>query len=107
MIDRQKVHGPFSKNAYAAQQLKIIVRDNSSASLSYEAAEALDNICQKMSRIITGSASYIDHWEDIQGYCERVLELIRQEEKIHNANKVENLHDPERILRELENGNAY
>ncbi len=38
--------------------------------------EAVDMICMKLSRIASGHANFADHWEDIQGYSQLVLDEL-------------------------------
>ena len=70
--ERQGTHGDFAKNAKCSQELKSIVSefgmDNPELFSSVQ-REALDNICQKMSRIITGNPNHVDSWVDIAGYA--------------------------------------
>jgi hypothetical protein len=42
--------------------------------LSPSQKSALRMISTKLSRILVGDASFKDHWADIAGYCERVIE---------------------------------
>ena len=72
LAERQNTHGDFAKNAKCSQELKGIVSefgtDNPELFSSVQ-REALDNICQKMSRIITGNPNHTDSWVDIAGYA--------------------------------------
>lgn len=67
--ERQHTHGNFAENANASQVLKHAVRNITTCSLTRVQAEALDNICQKMARIITGNPNHADSWHDIAGYA--------------------------------------
>lgn len=78
MIDRQKQHGDFKPNAELVQELKWAIRKHYQPYTPPPVKEALDNICQKIGRIVTGQYDYTDHWKDIQGYSERILELIEK-----------------------------
>lgn len=40
--------------------------------------EALDNICQKIARVVNGDQFYEDNWVDIQGYAKLALDYIRE-----------------------------
>ena len=70
--ERQGTHGSFTENAKCSQELKSIVyeygTDNPELFSSVQ-REALDNICQKMARIITGNPNHVDSWVDIAGYA--------------------------------------
>ena len=67
--ERQSTHGNFARNAQLSQELKDVCRLNKIQSLSDVQAEALDNICQKMARILTGNPNHADNWHDIAGYA--------------------------------------
>ena len=71
LSERQQTHGSFEMNAIISQRLKKNLRmvhphyDN----LSDVHKEAIDMICLKLSRIMSGQASFHDHWDDIAGYA--------------------------------------
>lgn len=83
---RGSVYGPFLHNAIVAQSLKAALRnipDPDNEGLRWEhlpldVREALDLIALKMSRIVTGSATYLDNWDDICGYAKIVADRIRR-----------------------------
>jgi hypothetical protein len=66
---RQHTHGDFKLNAGASQALKRMVKHHTCVDLTSVQQEALDNICQKMARIITGNPNHADNWHDIAGYA--------------------------------------
>lgn len=66
---RESTHGDFQNNAACAQELKAIVKNHVLCALTRVQAEALDNICQKIARIITGNPNHADNWHDIAGYA--------------------------------------
>ena len=66
---RQHTHGDFVENAECAQHLKRACRSFCSVTLTAVQAEALDNICQKIARIIIGNPNHADNWHDIAGYA--------------------------------------
>jgi len=67
--ERQHTHGNFAENANASQVLKHAVKTLVTCSLTRVQSEALDNICQKMARILTGNPNHADSWHDIAGYA--------------------------------------
>lgn len=69
LAERQGTHGDFRENAHCSQELKYIVLAHGNDLLTAVQREALDNICQKMSRIITGNPNHVDSWVDIAGYA--------------------------------------
>jgi len=71
--ERGTTHGSFSANARVSQELKAIIHCENSDMTNVQ-REAIDMICMKLSRIASGHAHFADHWEDIQGYCQLVLD---------------------------------
>lgn len=77
--DRRKTHGMFEHNARIAQQLKSVLHAQDGwRRQSVETREALDMICSKMSRILSGRLNELDNWVDIQGYASLVQQSITQ-----------------------------
>jgi molecular chaperone DnaK (HSP70) len=74
---RRKTHGVFEYYSEVAQELKATVRIHSDK-CNEQQREALENICQKMARILTGDPNEPDHWADIQGYAKRGEESIKK-----------------------------
>jgi hypothetical protein len=68
LLERNKTHGSFQSNAAISQHLKSVMMTAGYRQLKPEHAEALDMICAKISRILSGQANYYDHWQDISGY---------------------------------------
>jgi len=67
---REKTHGSFATNAEVSQGLKYkFRRQNHYEQMSDVHKEALDMIALKISRILSGQASFKDHWDDIAGYA--------------------------------------
>lgn len=64
--EREKTHGSFATNAQKSQELKRIFRE---VPMNTTHREALDMIALKLSRILSGRASFKDHWDDIAGYA--------------------------------------
>lgn len=67
--ERQHTHGDFKVNAACSQALKTMVKQHTCVDLTGVQREALDNICQKMARIITGNPNHSDNWHDLSGYA--------------------------------------
>jgi hypothetical protein len=44
--------------------------------MSYVQREAIDMICHKLGRILSGDPSHPDHWLDIQGYARCAWERL-------------------------------
>lgn len=78
LAERQSTHGNFEVNAEASQALKDTITTHVCVDLTATQAEALDNICQKVARIITGNPNFIDSWRDIAGYAELTITCIQK-----------------------------
>lgn len=76
LAERQKTHGDFTFNANAAQKMKQVFLSMYHDRLSYVQAESLDMIASKIARILTGNPNEPDHWRDIMGYCQLVLDSL-------------------------------
>lgn len=68
LVARERMHGDFRTTADIAQVLKRMVR-HYRPELPNTQLEALDMICVKMARVLSGDASWEDHWADIAGYA--------------------------------------
>ncbi len=76
LIERNSTHGSFADNGRIAQALKNIMRDGPNWNhLDGVEQEALDMICSKISRIVSGKPHFAGHWEDISGYATLALEI--------------------------------
>jgi hypothetical protein len=69
LAERQHTHGDFKQNAECAQALKFTCRQHVSIALTRVQQEAIENICQKLARILTGNPNHADNWHDIAGYA--------------------------------------
>ena len=80
IIDRESTHGPYELQADIATEIVSAMNGDYCffCDLPNQHQHALTMIATKLSRIITGDHNHEDHWVDIQGYCERVLELLRE-----------------------------
>jgi hypothetical protein len=78
---RQKTHGDFELKAIWIQQ---IMEDISGLyawdDMKPDQREAIHMILIKLSRIIYGDYNHIDHWEDIAGYAQLVVNRLTNEE---------------------------
>lgn len=66
LVEREKMHGSFQRTASIAQALKSALDYNQ---MDNRQCEALDLICTKIARIVSGNAKEPDHWLDIAGYA--------------------------------------
>lgn len=71
---RQHTHGSFSVNSQLSQTLKQTVAQSTNYPLltDYE-KEAIEMICHKISRILSGNPHFMDSWRDIAGYASLVV----------------------------------
>jgi hypothetical protein len=67
--ERGTTHGDFAASAVFVQNIKERIRYLSAGKLSSTQQEALDNIVQKIGRIVFGDPDHPDHWNDIAGYA--------------------------------------
>ena len=84
LAERAETHGDFCATALIAQDLKEAMRSQKGACLATKpgvVAEALEAIAMKMARIVAGNERTEDHWRDIQGYAQLVLDWIEREGK--------------------------
>lgn len=82
VFERGQTHGRFDINAFYSQSLKAIIHRPRGFELTSVQMEALDLICTKISRILSGGNFNDDNWLDIQGYCQLVrneLSTIQQQ----------------------------
>lgn len=70
---RAATHGDFKDTARVAQELKRAIgfglTDGAGKDLPDAQREALDMICTKLARIVSGNPQEPDHWRDIAGYA--------------------------------------
>ena len=77
MLDqRGQRYGNYAQMAEVIQELKHAA---TGPNLSAIHQEALDMICTKIGRIITGDPNHIDSWEDIAGYATLVVIELRKQ----------------------------
>lgn len=75
--NRDGIHGDFMEVAHTAQQLKFWIKYSNNDLPEYM-SESLDLICTKMSRIANGNCNEIDHWLDIAGYAQLVVNRLQK-----------------------------
>ena len=76
--ERGNRYGKFEDNARISQKLKDVCTGGQELHPVFK--EALDNICQKIARVVNGDQFYEDNWVDIQGYAKLALDYIREHE---------------------------
>lgn len=78
LVERGSVHGDFEENARIAQALKDLVQSFPGwKKLSPTMKEAFHMDILKKSRILSGMCDHPDHWEDICGYNQLVVNHLK------------------------------
>jgi hypothetical protein len=84
--DRDNTHAPsdkFKELAETAQSLKEIYRlglIETDKYLDHDMMESIDLICTKIARIVHGDSKHIDHWLDIAGYSQLIINRLQSEQ---------------------------
>lgn len=79
IAERRNQHGDPNHNFHTSQRLKRVVR----TAVAYDALtdvqkEAVDNVLQKVARIVAGNPNHKDHWHDIQGYAKIAEDRVQE-----------------------------
>jgi hypothetical protein len=74
--DRAKTHGDFADTATRAVQLNAITRLPAKLEIPPTLEHARQMICVKLARVACGDPFVIDHWKDIAGYAELVVQYL-------------------------------
>jgi len=77
--EREATHGQFSDVSRVAQKIKAVYAERGYRHLPDVQMEALDMIASKIARILCGDSDFPDHWKDISGYAELVVESLQPE----------------------------
>ena len=77
--DREMTHGDYYSKAIAIQDFKICLRSSESWwQLEPDMQESLDMIVSKIGRILYGNPNHIDHWADIAGYSQLIIDRLQE-----------------------------
>jgi hypothetical protein len=77
--ERGKTHGEFWLVAEIAQRLKATMRSYPKwQSLSHIQRESLELIATKIARVLAGNENHPDHWGDLAGYAELVVQELKR-----------------------------
>lgn len=75
--ERGSRYGEFKDNAAIAQNMKTLLSLNPGwHPMHADQREAIEMICVKISRILTGNPDYVDNWVDIAGYAQLVANRL-------------------------------
>jgi hypothetical protein len=79
---REQTHGSFAEVSRLAQEFKrVIYSGYNYADLNDQQSEALDMICSKIGRILSGDPNAVDHWRDIAGYAQLIVNACNAVER--------------------------
>ena len=78
--ERGRTHGDFNHHAEATQFLKDVCDAYCVNELSVVQKESLDMITRKIGRILSGDPNWKDHWVDIAGYSQLVVNDLEDSE---------------------------
>lgn len=86
LTERRKTHGDFKRHAFIAQNFKECLNDVINNFDPYDDVctfhrEALEMIMHKIARILAGNPNHIDHWVDIAGYAQCVVNILEGHKK--------------------------
>lgn len=74
---RGATHGDFTEHAAITQQIKAAIASGTGADrMNVVQLEAAEMIAHKLGRIAAGDPDHIDHWADIAGYAQLVVERL-------------------------------
>ena len=84
LSERRAQHGSLVNHARVCQAMKRAMRDSLGWELlADDMKEAADMIVHKLARTLSGDPSHIDHWADICGYAQLVVDRLEQQEHGH------------------------
>lgn len=74
LAEREKTHGSFDTHSILSQAFKEIMQNSLQwKNLPPYQKEALDMVSHKIARILNGEAYFLDHWQDLVGYLQLVV----------------------------------
>lgn len=84
LAEREKTHGDFKDTARISLELKRVIHSNERVIFSDVQLESLDLICTKLARIMSGDHNAVQHWEDVVGYAQLVVNDLTSSPKAGN-----------------------
>lgn len=77
--ERRNQHGRLTDHARVCQAMKRAMRDSLGWELlADDMKEAADMIVHKLARTLSGNPNYIDHYRDIAGYAQLVVDRLQE-----------------------------
>jgi hypothetical protein len=81
LTEREKTHGSYDDVASMAQALKDAMRRGKNWKvLDDTQRETLEMIASKIGRILSGNPHEVDHWRDIAGYAQLIVNHLTPKE---------------------------
>lgn len=77
--EREKTHGDFRRTAEIATALIDMTRPKGGVPENAVQRYAREMICGKLARIASGDPTFVDHWQDIAGYAQLVVQAAEVE----------------------------
>jgi hypothetical protein len=72
--ERRNTHGNFTDTCEMTQELvRIVYAGGGAKDMNGSQAESVHMICHKLARIACGDPNFEDHWVDIAGYAQLVV----------------------------------
>lgn len=80
--ERGSRYGKFTGLSLIAQNIKSAMRHSPNwQRLPEDMKEALEMIATKMGRVLNGDPTHLDHWIDVTGYAQLVVDRLRGESR--------------------------
>lgn len=79
--ERQKTHGDYNEVARVSQAIRTVMKGSVNWNrLNDSQREALEMMCSKFGRLLSGDMNFKDHWDDLAGYA-KLGSLFSEEKK--------------------------
>ena len=80
--ERKSTHGSFQENAWFSQNVKSMAHSSPQwERMEGYMKETIDMTIHKIARILYGDCNLEDHWKDIVGYNQLVVDLMKKDPK--------------------------
>ena len=92
--ERQSTHGDYNEVSRISQALRDVFKSGSNwERLNDCQREAIEMMCSKFGRIMSGNFNFQDHWEDLAGYA-KLGQMFSLEKPVDKTAKVSFSHKP-------------
>lgn len=80
--EREGTHGLYAEVSSVSQMMKKAMQIGVNWSyLRAEQRESLEMMANKVGRILSGNADFIDHWHDIAGYAMLIVKELENDKQ--------------------------